>query len=498
MAGVQILVVEDNNMQSKLVSFLLQEAGHTVQIAGSAEEALERLRSFSPDLILMDLDLPGMDGLQLTRVLRFDPVQATTPIIALTAYTDPSDLERAREAGCDGKISKPIDTAAFARLVGHYMGLTTDVHTDVPCDSHDLLAEIRNNFLAEGLEQCSRILKDLKSGPGCAIEVIQRVLHRWAGLAGTLGFPEISDQARKLELLLTSTSPSYSEIEQAIEIARRRFSSAARNRPKLPLELITGLMGVRIGLVNFSEEEAKRLRTAAYHDNVQVVIEQLKSEPIEKQTGYGALVINECAISAQADLHRLKLSIPAVFIRSRSSLQSLSKLPAHAYDFLIAPWDAQEVLIRVYRLIAKTAPSQPAAGSPNTKNSRPRILIVDDDPDLVAIVSETLHQFEMDCDIARNGEQALDAVHRRPPDAIILDVNLLDLDGFEVLKRLRRNLITKEIPVLLLTARGQESDIARGFGSGADDYVVKPFKRLNLVKRVDSMLSARRRPWPPR
>jgi CheY-like chemotaxis protein/HPt (histidine-containing phosphotransfer) domain-containing protein len=378
------------------------------------------------------------------------------------------------------------------------MSLTTDVHADAPCDSHDLLAEIRNNFLAEGLDQCSRILMDLKSGPRCAIEVIQRVLHRWAGLAGTLGFPEISDQARKIEpLLLTSTSPAYHEIERAIEIARRKFSNAARNRPKLPLELITGLMGVRIGLVSFSEEEAKRLRTTAHRDNVQVAIEQLKSESIEKQTGYSALVINECAISAQT-LHRPKLSIPVVFIRSRSSLESLSKLPAHAYDFLIAPWDAEEVLIRVYRLVAKIAPSQPAAGSLDTKNGWPRVLIVDDDPDLVAIVSATLRQFEMDCDIATNGEQALDAVHRFPPDAIILDVNMFDLDGFEVLKRLRRNLITKEIPVLLLTARGQESDIARGFGSGADDYVVKPFKPLDLVKRVDSMISARRKPWLPR
>ena len=60
---------------NRSLSFLLVEVGYTVQIAGSAEEALERLRSFSPDLILMDLDLPGMDGLQLTRVLRFDPVQ---------------------------------------------------------------------------------------------------------------------------------------------------------------------------------------------------------------------------------------------------------------------------------------------------------------------------------------------------------------------------------------------------------------------------------------
>ena len=136
------MVVEDNEMQSKLVGFLLQEAGNTVQTAESAEQAREILLSFSPDLILMDLQLPDMDGLELTRVLRVDPVHCATPIIALTAYTDPSDLERARAAGCNGNISKPIDTETFARQVGHYLNRTTDVHADVECDSHDLLAEL--------------------------------------------------------------------------------------------------------------------------------------------------------------------------------------------------------------------------------------------------------------------------------------------------------------------------------------------------------------------
>jgi DNA-binding response OmpR family regulator len=99
----------------------------------------------------------------------------------------------------------------------------------------------------------------------------------------------------------------------------------------------------------------------------------------------------------------------------------------------------------------------------------------------------------MDWDVARSGQQAVDMVSRRPPDAIILDVNMLDLDGFEVLKKLRRNLATKEIPVLLLTARSQASDIARGLGSGADDYMVKPFDASNLVTRVEKIISASRK-----
>lgn len=494
MAGMQVLSVEDNENHSALVSFLLEEAGHTVQTARSAEEALEVLRSFRPDLILMDLQLRGMDGLELTRMLRLDPVRATTPIIALTAYTDQSDLERAREAGCNGKIPKPIDTANFARQVAQYMNPTASLDADVPCDSGDLLAEIRNGFLAEGLEQCSTILEELKSGPGCAIDVIQRVFHRWAVMAETLGFPEISDQAIKIDALLAGTSSECSEIEEALQTARRRFGYAARRKARLPPDLITGLNGVRIGLVNFSEEGAYRIQSAAHQMHIELVIEQIRMESIERQTAYDALVINECATSAQADRHRPMVSIPAVYIRSRSSLQSLPNLPARSYDFLIAPWDAEEVLLRLYQLIGKAAPPQPASGSSDSKKTKPRVLIADDDPDIVAIVSETLQQFEIDCDIARSGEQALEAVRRHPPDAIVLDVNMLDLDGFEVLKRLRRNLLTKDIPVLLLTARNGESDINRGLGSGADDYVVKPFKPLDLVKRVDKVMAARRKP----
>jgi two-component system, cell cycle response regulator DivK len=502
MAGIQILVVEDNPMQSKLVSFLLEEAGHSVQVAESAEKALHLLQSFRlgrilPDLILMDLQLPGMDGLDLTRELRLSPMLGSTPIIALTAYTDPSELVRAREAGCNGSISKPIDTSTFARQVREYLSGSAEAVSNVLYDSGDLLTELRNTFLAEGLEQCSTILKELQSDPGGAVEGLRRVLHRWAGVGGTLGFPEITGEARIVETLLAHGNREYAEIIKSIETMRRRFGAAIRNKPGVPLDLITGLSKVRIGLVNFSDKEANRIRSAAQGANVQVVIDQMKSVSIENQTGYGALVINECSLSAPAAVHRPQWSVPAVFIGSRSSLLSFSKLPARAYDFLIAPWDAEEVLVRVNRLIAKVAPN-PAMGnlrgdSPSMPRRRPRVLIADDDPAMVSIVAEVLQQSDMDCDVARSGNNALEAVLRRPPDAIVLDVNLLDMDGFEVLKRLRANLVTSEIPVLLLTARRDKIDISLGFNSGADDYMVKPFKPFDLVERVRKMISARRR-----
>ncbi len=481
-------------MQSKLVSFLLEEAGHTVRTAESAEKALELLQSFHPDLILMDLQLPGKDGLELTGELRLDPVHALTAIVALTAYGDPAHLARAREAGCDGSIVKPIDPTTFAHQVRRHLGdVVEETDADARCDSGDLLAQARNDFLAEGLEQCGAILKALDSDPDRAVQTLWRVLHRWASLGATLGFPGIPGQALKLEALLIPGDLSIDEIRKAVETTQRRFRAATRYKPSLPLEVIAGLRDVRIGLVDFSEDQANRIRRAATSAQIQVAVERMKSNSIENQTAYGALIVNECALSAQDALRRPQWSVPAVFIGSRSSWLSFSRLPARAYDFLIAPWDAEEVLVRVYRLIAKAAPPQPTRDLPHLQRRRLRVLIADDDPDIVLLVSEVLQQSEMDCDVARSGRQAVEAAQKRPPDAIVLDVNMLDLDGFEVLKKLRDNAVTSEIPVLMLTARRDRIDIALGFSRGADDYMVKPFKPSELIERVNKIITARRK-----
>jgi CheY-like chemotaxis protein len=490
MTGAAILIVDDNEMQSKLASYLLQEAGHHVRTAGSAEEALDRLRSFAPALILMDVQLPGMDGLELTRVLRSDPGFGLTAIVALTAYTAPSELARARAAGCDGTIVKPIDTATFTRQVSEFLNGADNANPDVRCDSHDLLAEMRNTFLAEGMEQCGGLLRDLEVEGGGVPQAIDRVLHRWAGLGGTLGFPAISEEARRIERLLAPEGADKDQIRREIEIARGRFMAAARITPKLPLALIAGLRNLRVGLVDFPEAEAQRLRSAARRADVQVMLDPVAREGMEEQTEYAALIVNQCAVSAQAAAKRPPLQLPAVIIGSRSSLPAFTKLPSRAFDFLIAPWDAEEVLIRLYRLIAQTAPLK--SNGPEEAEKRPLVLIVDDDPATVAIVADALQQFEMECDIARSGKQALDALQRRVPQAIVLDVNMLDLNGFEVLQRLRRNFITRDIPVLLLTARRQEDDIIQGFGFGADDYMVKPFKPFALAKRVEKLIATKR------
>ncbi len=119
--GNLILVVEDNPANLKLVREVLKGRGYRVLEAASGEEALDAVKFIRPDLILMDIQLPGLDGLAVTRRLKQDPATRDIPTVALTAHAMKRDEARVREAGCAGYIPKPIDTVNFPRQVALYL-----------------------------------------------------------------------------------------------------------------------------------------------------------------------------------------------------------------------------------------------------------------------------------------------------------------------------------------------------------------------------------------
>jgi len=116
-----ILVVEDNEANQLLTRSVLELEGYAVEVAGSASEVFEVLRERTPDLILMDVQLPGEDGLSTTKRLKADPATATIPVVALTAHAMAGDREQALAAGCAGYMSKPIDTRTFGMAVKEFL-----------------------------------------------------------------------------------------------------------------------------------------------------------------------------------------------------------------------------------------------------------------------------------------------------------------------------------------------------------------------------------------
>lgn len=121
-----VLVIEDNPVNMKLVRTVLQIGGHQVIEAMDAETGIQMTNELMPDLILMDIQLPGMDGLEATRVLKKSDDTRHIPVVALTSYAMHGDEKKAQEAGCDGYICKPIDTRTFLGVLEKFLSSAAD------------------------------------------------------------------------------------------------------------------------------------------------------------------------------------------------------------------------------------------------------------------------------------------------------------------------------------------------------------------------------------
>ncbi|MDI1261268.1 response regulator [Aquabacterium sp.] len=122
MSSPRVLIVDDNVLNMELARVVLQASEITVDCAADANQAVDQITAFEPDLILMDIQMPGMDGLELMRRLKASPQTQGIVVVAFTAYAMNGDQAKMREAGCDGYIAKPIDVATFTATVLSFLG----------------------------------------------------------------------------------------------------------------------------------------------------------------------------------------------------------------------------------------------------------------------------------------------------------------------------------------------------------------------------------------
>jgi len=484
----RILIVDDDPMSVKLIRALLTAEGYSLRSAKSAEEALDVLKTFSPKMILIDIQLPGLDGLELARELRRNPAMGKTSIVLLTGYAMKGDPQKAQTAGCDGYITKPVDVRTLPSLVSKFMQVRNSHGGPPACgDSEDLLAELRNNLLAEGLDEIPKLLANLETE--FHVEKARRFFHRWAGIAGTLGSPEITRQARNLEELLTHPVVETKEtLRTRMKALMACFSEIAFTKKPdrvWPSKIVSCLSGKRLALIGFSQAEGQRMTRVV--QQVQATTRTFtKALPgSEIVSVFDMLVVNLSAPDRDPWTNAEQLennTKPLLLIGPCEALvgASAARQPP---DFLTAPWDAEEVILRAYHLLSKPL-GRGALASRRPGVSIPAVVIADDDVDITQLVSATLEKFHVDCHVASDGAQALQMVKDLRPSALVLDINMPGMDGFDVLMRMKRDVYTRNIPIILLTACQREEDVMRGFGHGASDYVIKPFNPTELAARV--------------
>jgi DNA-binding response OmpR family regulator len=515
MPGDPVLVVDDTPVGLKLTRLLLAREGYDVRTAESAEEALTALDEFRPMLILTDVQLPGIDGLEMTRRIKANPRTKDITIVALSARAMMGDEVQARAAGCDGYITKPIDTNKLPSQIRNLMDRRRALIAESASSSSQSqpgfgvskqeMEALRRQFLDEGEERCHRLLGGI--GNGFDARSAARQMHQWVGSAGLLGFGEICKLARSLEQKLETQPSAISEARELLTNLALTFADLRQAKlARIPDHIAKAIAGGRIAMVGFEAKHADRMCEVLGGAGARLMSFGAGEDPNSE-------VIRQCDLII-VDVHPgtmdcgwLKRDAPCgetrlVFAGERQYLLNLHPVvQTHATDFIVNPSEPEEILMRcalaLSRQVRPQADPVPAAvpsaapqavGGETGKRAIavPRVVVADDDSVVVSVVGTALRNFGMTCHFANNGAEALRLIREEKPHAAVLDVNMPELDGYRVLAAVRAENLP--VRVVLLTSRQREDDVLRGFQTGADDYLIKPFSPLELIARLRRLL----------
>ena len=263
--------------------------------------------------------------------------------------------------------------------------------------------------------------------------------------------------------------------------------------------LVETLKGKRFALLGFDPDETQALRSAIDFASARMhsIAEDPRHPSLTTMAPFDACVVNlSSAVSKAAGgaVNLLAISRkPTVVIGERDEvLGHAFSLASAAHEFIIRPWTREDFYLRAF-MVLRNAPSvvveQP--GRSTAPRTEPTIIIADDDRTTIMMVQSILRTWKINCIVAHNGKDAMEQTKKIKPDALLLDVSMPDMDGFQVLAALRADPATRATPIVMLTAAQSESEIVRGFDLGADDYITKPFRAHEMLARLKRLVRNR-------
>ena len=364
MAGEAILIVDDAAVNLKLTRILLVSEGYKVMTAASAEEAIELLRGFRPELVLAEVKLPGIDGIELARRLKQD--EGTRHILVVTQAQAGSDgiEQKAISAGCAGFIPKPIDARSLGVRIRGFLDNRAETAPESPGGaSHTAeMQALRARFLAEGREKTRDLLLNVEARFDTA-EAVKNV-HQWVGTGGLLGYSAISRLARETETILLELPLDNALLRESLANLALAFSSPrdARDAP-IPEGILTALTGKRVAVVGFSAKDQERFRVAL--DRAKAVASFFEAG--QPRDSAAALACDLAVIYVHPETvnstwldNTSARSRPIVLAGKRDDLLALPQpVQSLAREFLMDAWQPEEALVR---LSLACRPATSAAG----------------------------------------------------------------------------------------------------------------------------------------
>jgi two-component system, sensor histidine kinase and response regulator len=479
--GFCVLLVEDNQINQLIGRTTLSGLGLTVEVADNGKTATEMLARASDryNAVLMDLQMPIMDGYEATRIIRSDRRNQTLPIIAMTASADESEKRLCLDAGMNDLVPKPIDRNELRTTLSKWLRQRTS-ETEPVADDPVEKGRVESPVEVFGIDVQSalkRVLgnravlirlmsdfaKDYSNVPqqvrealsGGDVNLALRILHTAKGVAGNLAATQINETVRDLELGVKEAKSAA--IQSGLERLERGFRSFSSSLEAL------------------SRHWRSKLQVAQSSDGPAVEWADLSGALEELD-----YLLERNSLSSRDKFRLIHNSLLGTDFRGKAD--ELATLVARL-DFK----QARELLTLLGRTLGTTSTGQ--AWQP--QEQKQTVLIVDDTVLGIELLAEALGT-EYDILFAKSGQSAQEVAFGQAPDLILLDVMMPDMDGFEVCRRLKADPRTKAIPVIFITAMEEESDESYGLKVGGIDYIIKPFRPLIVRARVRNHLELKR------
>ena len=263
--------------------------------------------------------------------------------------------------------------------------------------------------------------------------------------------------------------------------------------------LVEVLKAKRFALLGFDPEETQALRSAIDFASARMhsIADDPRHPSLTTLAPFDACVLNlssEVSKVAGGAVDLLAISRkPTVIIGERDEvLGHAFSLASATHEFIIRPWTREDFYLRAF-MVLRNAPSTPIdqPGHGAAARAEPTIIVADDDRTTIMMVQSILRTWKINCRVAHNGKDAMELTREIKPDALLLDVSMPDMDGFQVLAALRADPATRATPIVMLTAAQSEDEIVRGFDLGADDYITKPFRAHEMLARLKRLVRNR-------
>jgi CheY-like chemotaxis protein len=503
----RVLLAESNSVSRNVALHILEKLGYQVDHVSNGWDALRSAQRDNYDLLILDTDLPEMDGYAVTRAIRNLPNDGrnSVPIIALTSSGAHEDREQRESAGMNDYIVKPLRPRSMASVLARWDASAvatappTAIDGDMLASLWDVLSDQNPTLLQELVElfqestpaRLTELRQALKRRDA---KGMRQLAHTINGTAGQLGAVRMAQTCAAIETLarvgsLKGTRELMDQLDRDFARACSDLLAVARDgfRPSAPSEasaqsmtldlaaLRESLAGKRVIAVHAAPQTAAQLKAAFEGADCRV---ELVSEydHCSADLLFWAGDIDELAKFREKDS-----LTPVIVLLNDPHAAILDRLRSLDADFVVQPFRLTDLQLRAY-LSLRPARKSIRKNTEGQKSSA--VLVAEDDPLIARFLVALLQGAGFQVTLTVDGGAALDALGQKPFDVVILDINMPSVDGFGVLSQLRLRPESRNIPVLMLSARVEEHDIVKAFDLGAEDYVTKPFNPLEVISRV--------------